>query len=230
MRVLQKIKNRGVLHTIEAFFNRLVPSWVFRFSVGDVLELNLDQLCDVYQQTKCGELQTQCVTDSAGRALLRKITWNSVPLSSSSNDYGYAVLRTGRDEKILGGVWGGIDSFLEADLGFQIRLTDDQAWIYCAYVEKEARGSGAYRRVLSFAAHDLRERGYQRLLVVIQPWNKASMYIHKKFAKQTVGRIIAVRLLFLASVFRTGSLAKSKTFTTKLESDPVKISIPPALL
>ena len=224
--IFRKIKRRGLIHTLETTFNRFVPAWLFRFSVGDVLQLDVQKLCHLADDLDSNSYISQCVEDPASRNKLRTITWNSVPLSTSKNDFGYAIYHRDNPAKVVGGVWGGVDSFLEADLGFQIQLEDDQAWIYCAFVSKDVRGGGVYQRVLSYAARDLKRRGYHRLRVVIQPWNKASMYIHRKYSVSTIGRIAVVRVFGIAAVFCTGQLAKDRTTTRQFHSNPVLIQVP----
>ncbi len=226
MGMFQKLKSRGVLLTCERLFNQYVPPWIFRFSVGDVLDLNAEQLYATHKEFLSDEFIFEVVEDPQKRSELRTITWNSVPLSSSENDYGYAIMHAEETPAIIGGVWGGIESFLEANLGFRIELENDQAWIYCAFVDEEARGKRIYQRLLAFAGYDLKNRGYNRLRVVIQPWNKASMYVHKKYSDRSLGRIIAVRIFNLAMVFCTGTLRKSHCVTTQLKPKPVLIQIP----
>ena len=226
MSLLKKIRDRGVLHSAETLFNRIVPAALFRFSVGEVLELDVQLMCETLTAMDNRGFVMKCVEDADERDALRTTTWNSVPKETTHHDLGYAICGADDPQAVLGGVWGGVESFIEADLGFRIQLDPDQAWIYCAYVSKQARGKGVYKRILTFAADDLRNRGHTRLRVVVQPWNKASMYIHEKYSTRKVGRIIVVRFFFLASVFCTGQLSKNKTFTTKIAAAPVEFKVP----
>ncbi|EMI42072.1 GNAT family N-acetyltransferase [Rhodopirellula sp. SWK7] len=225
MSLLQKLKSHGVLHSLEIGFNRVVPAWCFRFSVGTVYALNVEQLNRRWDESECDRYAIKRVEDSAEQDELRKITWNSVPVDTTVGHYGYAITRADEPGKTIGGVWGGVRQFNEADLGFQIELEKEQALIYCAYVAKEARGEGIYKRLLPFAAHDLNSEGYRNLVVMVQPWNKASTYIHRKHATRTIGSVAVVRVFGLAMVFCTGGISKSKTCTTGLLSDPVMIQI-----
>lgn len=228
MSLIRKIRRRGVLHSLETLFNRIVPAWVFRFSVGVVMELDLERLASEFKSHEADEFTTERVVDAAARQTLRTTTWNSVPLEFSQDDYGYAIKRVGEPNRILGGVWAGKDDFAEANLGFQLELDPDQAWLYCAYVDRQARGVGAYSRVLSFAASDLRELGYRQLLVVIQPWNKASMHVHRKYETRTVGRIAVVRIGPIAWVVKSGAIAKDKTIACVPCGQAVTIHFPAA--
>lgn len=226
MSLIKKIRSRGLLHSIETAFNRFVPAWLFRLSVGTVLELAPEQLGEVHTGLDNSDFVLRCVQQgSQARDQLRTTTWNSVPLKTSSNDYGYSIAHASTPQTVLGGVWGGVESFHESNLGFQLQFDDEQSWIYCAYVSKEARGMGVYKRVLSFGANDLIEKGFKRILVVVQPWNKASMYIHRKYSQETLGTIAVVRLFSLCAVFSTGAVKKGSTFTLSPFGKPVQLSI-----
>lgn len=226
MSILQKLKNRGLIAAIELQFNRIVPAWFFRFSVGDVFELDTEMLCRLNESLPADELAFHHVTSANDREQLRAITWNSVPIETTENDFGFAITDVDSPQSFQGGVWGGTETFIESNLGFRMILAPDQAWIYCAYINESFRGKGAYQRLLAFAAQHLQDQGYQRLYVVIQPWNKASIHVHRKYSIRRVGRIIAIRFLRLATVFKTGPLIQDRNWTIRPESEPVHFHLP----
>ena len=226
MRVIQKLKERGLLHSIEIVFNRIVPAWLFRFSTGNVFEMDPQKLAAVFDELDNTDFILTCVEQgSQARDQLRTLTWNSVPKETSANDFGYSIADRRSPEGVLGGVWAGIENFQEADLGFQLQFADHQSWVYCAYVNQQAQGKGVYKRLLSFGCNDLIEKGYQRIYVVIQPWNKASTYVHQKYAKAKVGSITALRVLSLCAVFTSGAVKKDRTMTGAPLSNPVQLLI-----
>lgn len=226
MSLIQKIKERGLLHSIEIVFNRIVPAWLFRFSTGQVFELDPPKLIEVLGALDNSDFVLSCVDqDSPARDQLRTLTWNSVPIETSSNDFGYSIAHVATPDDVLGGVWAGIESFQEGDLGFQLQFEDQQSWIYCAYVNQEAQGKGVYKRLLSFGSNDLIDKGYRRIYVVIQPWNKASTYIHGKYAKGKIGTITAFRVFSFCAVFSTGAVEKDRTITGSPLSNPVQLRI-----
>ncbi|MEL7266884.1 MAG: GNAT family N-acetyltransferase, partial [Planctomycetota bacterium] len=151
-------------------------------------------------------------------------TWNSVPLSTSADDIGYRVADHASGDS-LGGVWIAKDSFAESDLGFLIQLRPEQSWLYCAFVESAARRRGVYQRLLGFAATDAQSGGSEQLLVIIQPWNKASMHVHRKYATGTIGRIAVLRIGPLTWVMTFGAAKKSASLTLQPARHPVKIWI-----
>lgn len=226
MPLLQNIKERGLLHTIEIVFNRFVPAWLFRFCTGNVLELDPQKLKEVLNELDNSDFVLTCVQQrSQARDELRTLTWNSVPIETSANDFGYSIAQVSAPENVLGGVWGGIESFQEANLGFQLQFDDHQSWIYCAYVNQDAQGKGIYKRLLSFGVSDLIGKGYERIYVIIQPWNKASTYIHSKYAKGKIGTITGFRIFSLCAVFSTGTVEKDRTITLSPFANPVQLRI-----
>lgn len=226
MSLIQKLKERGLLHSIEIVFNRFVPAWLFRYCTGTVFELDPQKLTEVLNELDNSDFVLSCVEQgSQARDQLRTLTWNSVPIETSSNDFGYSIAQVSTPQDVLGGVWGGIESFQEASLGFQLQFGDHQSWIYCAYVKPETQGKGIYKRLLSFGCNDLVEKGYQRIYVIVQPWNKASTYIHQKYAKGKIGTITGLRVFSLCTVFTSGAVEKDRTITLSPLSDPVQLRI-----
>jgi GNAT superfamily N-acetyltransferase len=213
------------LHRFEQIFNRIVPTWIFRFSVGDVFELDIPQLAELSKKLDLQGMSIKSVEDAEERSDLRKNTWNSTLLSCTENDFGYSVVDEPSKE-FLGGVWVGEDYFIESDLGFEIRMRPKQAWLYCAFVSKAARGRGIYQRLLGFVGQHVADKGFEQLYVMVQPWNKASTYIHKKYSSRSIGRIIVIRIFSLSVLFRTGLLTKDRTITTQLIRNPVQVKLP----
>lgn len=224
MSLLNRLRTQGVLHFVETTFNRFVSPWIFRFSVGDVFELDVEKLSGVLDECGTADFRLEQVQGVEEKKKLREITWNSVPLDCSAEHFGFRIPANDDRQRVLGGVWGGVTRFVEQNLGFEFRLKHNEGWIYCAFVDQAARGKGIYKRVLSFACKQLAQNGLSRQLVVVQPWNKASTYIHRKYSKDTLGRIVAIRFFGLATVFCTGKLKQSKMATVRLESAAVQIS------
>ncbi len=233
---LEKAKAQGYIRSFELLFNRFVPPWVFRYSKGAIFDLNLDQLAALNEQSGRelgGGLVTECLVDADSsdeskrcqRERLREFTWNSVPLETTKNDFGYAIYDSQNPEKILGGVWVGRGSFLEEDLGLKFILSEHQTWLYCAFVDSDARGRGVYKKLLSFVAQDVKQRGYSQLLTVINPWNRISTSAHQKQSKRVCGSVSSMRAFWLAWVSRSGSVQIDKRLLTDIKRDPAKVTI-----
>ena len=154
---LQKAKSQGYIRTFELLFTRFVPPWIFRYCKGEVFDLDIEKLVMLNEQPghEVGDgLVAKCLVDAdspsdqsqeSQRIRLREFTWNSVPLETTLNDFGYAVYDPQNPEKLLGGVWVGLDSFREDNLGLEYIFSKDQAWLYCAFVHNDARGRGVYK-------------------------------------------------------------------------------------
>ena len=233
---LQKVKTQGYLRTLELLFNRFVPPWVFRYSMGDVFDFDIEKLksvADSLSPEAANGLIAKCLVGSTGseapnheeRMRLREFTWNSVPLESTANDLGYAIYDAEDPQKLLGGVWAGIGSFSEDNLGIEFHFAEHQAWIYCAFVHSDARGRGVYKKLISFVAEDLEKRGCTQLLGIVQPWNRISRIMHEKQSRGIVGRISAIRIASLVWVSRNRNLKVDKRLVTSGKTNPANVTI-----
>lgn len=228
---LDKIKTQGFTRTFEIQFNRFVPPWVFRYSKGDIYDLDIEKLkaLDPESATKTQNgLTSACLDgsyDTGKRQQLREFTWNSVPLETTRHDLGYAIYDSDEPSKLLGGLWAAVDSFSEHNLGIQFNFSKHQAWLYCAFVHKDARGRGVYKKLISFAANDLQKRGFTQLLGIVQPWNKISRMMHEKQSRGIVGQMSAVRIGPLVKVSNSGDIAIDKNMVTNPSKSPAVVSI-----
>lgn len=227
MSILGKLRTLGLLHFAETSFNRFIPSWIFRFVIGDLYELDIATLMELNQTLDNDTFDITVVDrgDSGRWETLRNVTWNCVDPSATKNHWGYQIRFNHAADKILGGVWGGGERFPESDLGFEVQLKDRQAWIYCAFVDSSARGQGVYKRLLAFASSHLHGQGFEEVFVVVQPWNRASTYIHKKYSLGKKGRITAIRLLSASFIFCHGRPQGDRICTTSIDKKPVRITI-----
>ena len=226
---IDAIKKHGLIYLLHNAFNRLVPSWLFRFAVMNVYEIDHESLrstrpspqvsCDI--ATRQGDIEA-----------LRKATFMFQPDARVKHHVGYrasipsdAAHREGEKLELAGGVWGGTGAYFEDELGFRIDLQDHQAWVYCAYVQKAARGKGVYTNVLTFAANDLIAKGHDSVLLSVMPWNRKSITVHERLTRGPVGRIVAVRIFKCALVLAFGDLSQSARWTTDLSSHPITIHL-----
>lgn len=232
----QKVKTQGYLRTLEVVFNRFVPPWIFRYSKGDIFDFDIEKLksvADSLNRDAADGLIAKCLIgsddpnaqDNQERMRLREFTWNSVPLETTLNDLGYAIYDAKNPEKLLGGLWAGVGSFSEDSLGVRFRFSDDQAWLYCAFVHSEARGRGVYKKLISFVANDLQQRGYTQLLGIVQPWNRVSRMMHEKQSRGICGRMSAMRIFGLVRVWHSGNIEVDKRWVSNVKTDPVVVLI-----
>lgn len=233
----QKAKTQGYIRTAELVFTRFVPPWIFRYCKGDVFELDLEKLSALNEQPghEVGDgLVASCLVnahdsvdqpDDCQQMRLREFTWNTAPLETTLGDFGYAIYNPKDPEKLLGGVWVGLDSFSEDNLGLEFVLSKDQAWLYCAFVHSDARGQGVYKKLLSFVAQDVKRRGFSQLLTIINPWNLISIGAHQKHSKRICGSVSCVRAFWLAWASRSGNVEIDKQLITNVKRKPAKVAI-----
>ena len=231
---LEKAKNQGYIRTLEVVFNRFIPPWIFRYSKGDIYEFDIEKLKALGNPSKPATndgLIAKCHEYSpdnslnAERMRLREFTWNTVPLATTNNDLAYGIFDASEPEKILGGLWAAVGSFSENNLGVEFDFADHQAWLYCAYVHDEARGRGVYKKLISFAARDLEQRGFSKLYGIVQPWNKISRLMHEKQSRGIRGRMSATRVASFAWISHTGNLQVDRRLVTDIKSQPASVII-----
>lgn len=230
MNLFRLIKKNGFLYLAEQVFNRVVPSSVLRFSVMNIYDVDREKLRRVERNDS---ILCQVATDDPTLvSTLREVTHMGMSAEKMIGHTGYlASIRDTNNEEsptVAGGVWAGIGEYLEEDFGFQLKLTDTQAWIYCALVNKSARGSGVYTNAFCYAVDDLVNRGLDDVLLSVTIWNKKSRRAHHQLVSRRIGRITALRIFSFAFVFTSGDLAKTKTFAANIDADPIAIRLKPA--
>ncbi|MEM7785998.1 MAG: GNAT family N-acetyltransferase [Planctomycetota bacterium] len=231
-RVLEKfakLKAQGYVRSLEIQFNRFIPPWIFRYSKGDIFEFDIEKLKSSASRLPADEdIELLCLDGSSDAALrdeLRQFTWNSVPIETTANDFGYAIRDKRHPDKLLGGLWAGIGSFSENNLGIRFKFTDKQAWLYCAFVDSNARGRGIYKRLISFVAADLEQKGYTQQLGIVQPWNKISRAMHEKNSTGIVGRMSAMRIGPFVQIWKNGDIHVDRQLVTSPHVLPAAVSI-----
>jgi len=115
--------------------------------------------------------------------------------------------------------------FIEDNLGLDYILTKDQAWLYCAFVDGDARGRGVYKKLLSFVAQDVEKRGFSQLMTVINPWNRVSRGAHEKQSKRICGSVSCIRVFSLAWISRSGNVEVDKRLVTSIKKNPSNVTM-----
>lgn len=236
MNLFRLIQKHGFTHLVEQVFNRIVPSWVMRFAVMNIYEVDREKICQLERDER---IVCQLADDESSRQDLRDVTFMSLAEERVAAHLGYSAANLDSDvvdgstgaskpNSLIGGVWAGRGAYLEEDFGFVLNLSDNQAWIYCALVKKSARGGGVYTNVFCHAINDLASRGHDEVLLSVTPWNNKSQRAHKKLVGDRIGRIYAIRILSFACVLTSGDMAKSNTVTFDPASKPIAISLKPA--
>lgn len=218
--MIKSVLKRGLWYTIGIVINRVVPESLFRFRVFRVFELANQS----GQRRSDGDSLTfrWCENDEDYETA-RRLTFFETTDPEAARRFS-ACLAAAQDphgvEEIVGGVWRGQQQFDEEDLGIRIMLDDHQAWIFAAYVSKNHRGSGIYRRLLAHAMNSSEELVHH---ASINPFNKPSIAAHRSFVKKTVGTCIALRLFNFAIVVTRKGLKSDRSFTSNAKQNPIRI-------
>jgi GNAT superfamily N-acetyltransferase len=135
------------------------------------------------------------------------------------------VCRASVDGKLAAAFWATSNVFLEDGLGIGYELDDDQAWLSGAYVEKSFRRRGIHSSILKFMIPNLIASGMGQVLLAVNPDNIESRKVHEKYAKRTVGSLIAIRFLSVAICSVKGDLSGDRWITLNAKRKPILIRL-----
>lgn len=223
---LKKAKTQGYIRSAELLVTRFVPAWVFRYSSGNIYELDIEQLSQHCPELAENGLVFRCLEDPSSDAWqeLRAFTWNAVPAETTFNDFGYGIYDANSDE-VLAGVWVARENFQEEDLGFRVKLEPQQGWLYCAYVGQQARGRGIYKGLLALVAAHSVNRGVGQLVCVVQAWNRISRIAHEKRSRWIVGWIASFRVGCFAWLSKAGNVTLEKRLVANPAQSPARVEL-----
>ena len=213
------------MHLTGVALSRVVPVRVARFWWGRMLEFDLQKMVDDespgHPDTK---LRIAPVQDEVDREQLRQCTFNTTPSDYTGDDLGYGIrdVSTGR---FVGGLWISRGPFFESNLGYELHLPAGSGWLYCAYIEKDFRGGGLYRRLLANAAADLKAKGFERLFATIVPWNKSSNAAHRRCLIRSVGELRVIRIGRLAMAMPGGGVICAPRWTSNLTKRSLQVEL-----
>ena len=202
---------------------RFIPSWLFRFTVLDVLELDTDRIRSM-SYGRQGLLGQMTTTES--RQLLRDLTMAGAIDCSRDNPLGFGLMDEA-SQHLIGGVWIGEREHYEPAFGFSFLLPNGAGWLFAALLSKEHRGKGAYNDLLVYAVQKAIEQGKRRIFLAVSPVDKASVHAHGKFCSSKVGRVLVVKLLDVAWVRAFGALETGRSLTTRCKSMPNLVKLIP---
>ncbi len=220
--MFKSIKKRGVLYTVGIVVNRVIPEKIFRFRVFRVFEL--EGHADVARRRGDEALAFRWCENESDMETAKRLTFFRSDDAEAAARYS-ACLASASDhqehDQVVGGVWRGRQQFDEDDLGVRILLDEDQAWIFAAYVAKNQRGKGVYRRLLEHAISSDKSLVH---FASINPYNKPSIAAHREFVKSTAGTCFAIRVLNVACVITTKNIRADRMFTFQAKTAPVQLS------
>ena len=218
MSQLTMIWRRGLIYSLGVIFQRLVPEWLFRMRTMVVYELAVDRLLEL----EAADVQVRQVDSAGDLALLKSLTRCTLSAEATNRHAGYLATRDG---KALGGAWCAGDFFEEQELGICWRLQNQVAWVYSAYVLPAHRGLGVYSAILNQVARQMEQPPGTRLLLAVNPWNRASNYVHAKYAKRKIGSVIVLRFFRLGVGWSSKSIRKSQRVTCNTNARPIDLYV-----
>ncbi len=126
---------------------------------------------------------------------------------------------------LAGAFWATSKVFMEGGLGIGYELSDEQAWLFGAYVDKSFRRHGVYSSILEFITPELVASGKTQVLLAVNPDNIGSRKVHEKYAKRKVGSVIAIRFLNFSICSVNGDMSSGRWITWNHKTMPIMIRI-----
>ena len=216
MNFFESASRRGWKYTVEIIFNRLVPNWLFRCRRFVIYRLKANSPFDCMP----GTVTSWCESENQYR-IVEELT----EFKRESNEGPVRAVQAMVENQVHGGFWVATESFVERELGVRILLGHQQCWLFAAMVSKQMRGRGIYSDVLRFMTSELDTQGFDDLLVAVNPDNKPSNYVHKKYSKSSVGTVFAIRFLNWAWCFSSSPLHAKTRFTANARLRPIELTV-----
>jgi hypothetical protein len=224
--MIRAVLSRGVLYSAGIAINRVVPEKLFRFRVFRVFELQ-----SAARERKAGQESEfpihyrWCQSDEDFR-LAQQLTYFQSASQLDRHRLSACLALDGasasQSSLPIGGVWRAVQWFDEEELGLRLEFSANQAWIFAAYVSKQQRGRGTYRRLLGqVLAHDAQLRHF----AAINPTNRQSIAAHRAFMRSKVGTCVTLRLLGLTICWAGGGLRLERHIRFHSRVKPLEVRI-----
>ena len=220
--MLKKLRQTGVMYSIGIAINRVVPSWLFRFRIFRVYQIDPKTVLPQAEASDNDSIQVSLAQTDADISAVSTLTW----FQPGNMDADFQSAQAKIDGQLAGAVWAAGRGFDETDLGLRIELTPDQSWIFAALVDEQFRRRGIYSRVFGFMVNHLEQAAIGEQLLCINPYNIASVKAHEKYFDSVLGNVVALRVLGLAFCLCSGQrLQRSSWISTNCKSKPILIHL-----
>lgn len=225
MSLISKIRRRGVVYSIVIAFNRLMPVWLFRYTVIDVLEIDTDQVA----QSSFGNIDSfQQMLTVEERQNLRELTLVGDVDCHAEFPLGFSLKRENAGaEELIGGLWIGEREHYEPSFGFKYSLPENAGWLFAAMLKKECRGKGDYKKLLVYAIRKAQEQGKTSIFLAVSPCHKAAVHAHGKFSRRKVGRLFGFKFFNWAWLSSSGGLETFRSWTFNCKVNPNFLQVHP---
>lgn len=216
---------RGWMYTGAILFNKLVPVWMFRCRRFVIYRLRISEPGNgkAAQDDVLDIDVSWSETDEQFESIESLTRFNRADAVRPVRAVQAMVHR-----EIQGAIWLSTELFDEVELGVRVTLAPTQAWLFAAMVNKQMRGQGIYSAILNFITSELDSLGFEDVLVAVNPANKPSNHVHKKFAKSYVGHVMAVRCFNWVWCSSSDGITRKSSFTINKRLHPIEISVLPA--
>ena len=216
--LFKKIKQRGLIFTFAGLFNRFVPERLFRMRYYYVLRLNPVRKLD---DQRCDDVTVKMAETESEYSAIEELTYFRRHDSSGQKTACSAT----HNGQTVGGFWGAQGEFDENELGVQVKLAPNQCWLFAALVSESSRGKGIYPRILAAMSKHMFDQGATDQLVAVNPFNRASMRVHTRFAQPgQVAKILAIRFLKWTFCIKHGGVSQNKWLALNCHHSPVELN------
>ncbi len=220
--MLKRIRQTGLMYSIGIAINRIVPSWLFRFRIFTVYQIDPKTILPRSDASNDDSVQVSLAQSEAEISAVVKLTW----FQPGDMDADFQSAQANIDGQLAGAVWAAGRGFDETDLGLRIELTPDQSWIFAALVDGQFRRRGVYSRVLGFMVNHLEQVQRGQQFLSINPTNIASVKAHERYIDSVLGNVVALRVLGVAFCLSTGKrLQPSSWISTNSKLNPILIQL-----
>jgi len=220
--MLKKIRQTGLIYSVGIAINRVVPSWLFRFRIFRVYQVDPKAILPDSSVADDNSIQVSLAQTDADISAVCTLTW----FHPGDMDADFQSAQAKIDGQLAGAVWAAGRGFDETDLGLRIELTPDQSWIFAALVDEQFRRRGIYSRVFGFMVNHLEQAAIGQQFLCINPYNIASVKAHEKYFDSVLGNVVALRVLGLAFCLCSGQrLQRSSWISTNCKSKPILIHL-----
>lgn len=103
-----------------------------------------------------------------------------------------------KDNDIIGHVWLVVRRIRNPFFYGEVNLKHDEALILNANIKKEYRGKDIYNKLKAYVFHDLKKKGYKRVIGFYLDKNVASSKSNKRFGSKIIGKLKCFIILSLS--------------------------------
>jgi ribosomal protein S18 acetylase RimI-like enzyme len=179
------------LYRAEMLFRRVIPEGVFSFRSQSIGKMPIKPLLEqpavesaVFQQARFDENDRQLLAAQAGiEAVENRIRHNNQAWFADDT-YG-----------LLAACWTATGEYFDLDTGTTVVLRPNEAWLFGAWVRKDARGRGIYRQLLQHVGAALSQEGVSTFLLGVDHSNRLSSRVHERLGTVWIGRCSGVRIM-----------------------------------